>query len=268
MQVTTSANQSPGASLVTHGGNGGNGGSAGVGGGGKNGGGGASGGLVQFNANSSWNVLTRGVQSPGISALSLGGTGGRGSDGSFFNPSPGSGGSTADGQPVTIGLGGPIKGTIQTFGPESPAMVFQSVTGHAGGGGGSGGVVGFGAAGGSAGTGGAVAVNSGIQVNTGSDQSPGLVAQSIGGGGGNGGSGFGIFYGRGGGGSLGGRGGAVTVVNTGDIVTGGEGFAWPGSAEHRWHGWRRWRCGSTRGPGRRQFQHLEWWPGQRDQFRG
>jgi hypothetical protein len=215
-QVQTSGSQSHGLFLVSQGGTGGNGGNPGLGGSGKNGGGGGGGGSITMTTTGS--IATSGTQAHGIAVLSLGGPGGRGSDGSFFNPSSGGGGSTGTSGTVSVTAGG----TILTEGAESYGILAQSVAGHAGSAGSAASLVSFGASGGSAGAGGTVTVSSSAAITTVSDQSAAIVAQSIGGGGGTGGSGFGAFYGQGGSGSIGGTGGAVTVTSSGALATSGD----------------------------------------------
>ncbi|MCV2348290.1 autotransporter outer membrane beta-barrel domain-containing protein [Paucibacter sp. Y2R2-4] len=132
---------------------------------------------------------------------------------------------------------------IATTGLASPGIVAQSI----GGGGGAGGYamslsgslfgsqsLGFGGSGGAAGTGGQVfASSNGQSINTSGAQSPGLLAQSIGGGGGSGGStmdlslaytGSSASLGVGGKGGSGQAAGAVAVHNPGGLInTSGEG---------------------------------------------
>ncbi|HMR32463.1 MAG TPA: hypothetical protein PKA13_20265 [Geminicoccaceae bacterium] len=216
-QIQTSGNQSHGVFLVSQGGSGGNGGSAGVAGSGKNGGGGGGGGSITVSGGT-YDITTSGTQAHGIGVFSLGGPGGKGSDGGFFNPVSGGGGSTGTSGTVSVTAGG----TILTRGAESYGIFVQSVAGHAGDAGSAGSLVSFEASGGSAGAGGQVTVTSSATITTVSDQSAALVAQSIGGGGGSGGSGFAFFYGSGGSGSIGGAGGTVTVTNSGALTTSGD----------------------------------------------
>ena len=211
LQIT--GDQSPGIFVLSQAGNGGNGGSSDLFGSGGSGGAGGVGGPVTVQGN--WSVTTNGTTSPGISIASLGGTGGKGGDGSIFNPSSGSGGNTQGGGKLTIN----VSGSVQTQGPESYAIVAQSLGGRGGAGGSSNGLVSFGASGGSAGPGGLVQITNSAALTTRGEQSPAIVAQSIGGAGGAGGSGFAAFYGQGGGGSIGGAGGSISVVNTGPITT-------------------------------------------------
>ena len=201
-QVETSGNQAHGLFVVSQGGNGGNGGAAGIAGGGKNGGGGGGGGSLSVLG--SHTITTTGTQAHGIGAYSLGGPGGQGSDGSFFNPSAGGGGSTGTSGPVDVNVGGTIRdvrpGVLRHPRPErrrprrqrrqcrEPGQLRrvgrQRRRGRCGDG-----------------------QRAAPSITTVSDQSVALAAQSIGGGGGNGGSGFGVFYGQGGSGSIGGGGG-------------------------------------------------------------
>ncbi len=162
-----------------------------------------------INANAE--VGTFGQASPAIFAQSVGGGGGSGGltisgtgtvgDGSVgismaFGSNGGPGG---DGGTVTVGSGGNI---LNTADADSPAIFAQSVGGGGGKGGttisvnanveGSGGAnVALGSAGGGGGVGKAVTVNSDTAlIETGADESSGIMAQSVGGGGGNAGMTF------------------------------------------------------------------------------
>jgi len=181
-----------------------------------------------------------GENSHGIVVQSIGGGGGNGG----FNVSASLGAGGAAGGAVSVGLGGTgggggeggivnasSSGSITTQGNNSIGFLAQSVGGGGGNGGYnvSAGLGGGGTAGGSinVGLGGAggdgnlsrkvTAIVSG-QVNTMGDNSTGVVAQSLGGGGGNGG--FNVSAGIGGGGTAG---GAVSVGLGGDGGIGGTG---------------------------------------------
>ncbi len=193
---------------------------------------------------STGNIRTNGNNSNGILAQSVGGSGGNGgfsAAGSFtagFGAASvavggkGAGGQSAGNVIVTS------TGNIETHGTQSDAILAQSI----GGGGGNGGFAGSGSAslngvgitvgvGGSAGTGanaGTVQVTSTGSLTATQSDSIALLAQSVGGGGGNGGSSVGLSLGAdaalgvnlGRTGGSGGDGTTVTVISTGNIVTG------------------------------------------------
>ncbi|HUT45295.1 MAG TPA: hypothetical protein VMX36_03380, partial [Sedimentisphaerales bacterium] len=198
-------------------------------------------------------IFTRGADSYGIFAQSVGGGGGVGGDAShgipgvptwlepFLELTPlksledmqivvgGSGGSSGNGDAVNISN----EGNIVTLGNGSSAIFAQSI-GGGGGVAGAGAVglvgkVGIGGEGGAAGDGGDVTVSHEGQIETFGDAAYGISAQSVGGGGGAAGDvGRGIFdfglnvaFGQPGGG--GGDGGAVDVLSEGDITTHGTG---------------------------------------------
>jgi len=156
-------------------------------------------------------IITRGDDSHGLVAQSIGGGGGNGGfaiAGSFSGPNEGLSGAlnpklALGGEGGNGGDGGVVdvdnSGRIATFGQRSIALLAQSI----GGGGGNGGMsitggigaglgntqvsVSIGGAGGDGGTGDAVTVDSTGDIFTAGDGSSGIVAQSIGGSGGNGG---------------------------------------------------------------------------------
>ncbi len=217
-------------------------------------GGGAGNGLT-VTGTSTKAVETRGNNSSGVVAQSIGGGGGNGG----FNVSAAlSGAGTASGA-IGVGLGGTgdgggtggtvnltSNGTILTQGDNSTAFLAQSVGGGGGNGGfnvsgtisgagtGSAGIsVGLGGDGGTGSDGGVVTGTSTAAVETRGDNSSGVVAQSIGGGGGNGGfniapaisaagTGSGaLSVGLGGSGAGGGDGKDVTLTSNGTILTNG-----------------------------------------------
>ncbi|WP_143534508.1 beta strand repeat-containing protein [Roseovarius albus] len=220
---------------------------------GGDGGGGGNG--LTVNGTSTKAVETRGNNSSGVVAQSIGGGGGNGG----FNISAAlSGAGTASGA-IGVGLGGngdgggtggtvtlTSNGTILTQGDNSTAFLAQSVGGGGGNGGfnvsgtisgagtGSAGIsVGLGGDGGTGSEGGIVTGNSTAAVETRGDSSSGVVAQSIGGGGGNGGfnvapaisaagTGSGaLSVGLGGSGAGGGDGKDVELTSNGTILTNG-----------------------------------------------
>ncbi|WP_170430281.1 hypothetical protein [Ruegeria arenilitoris] len=222
---------------------------------GGDGGTGATGGSVNLTTTNS--IETAKDRSSGVVAQSIGGGGG---NGGFNISGTGAGAGTASGA-VSVGLGGTgagggdggavtltSDGTILTKGDSSTAFLAQSIGGGGGNGGfnvsasvqgsgtaGAGVSVGLGGKGAGGGDGNTVIAKSNKAVETRGDQSSGVVAQSIGGGGGNGGfnvapvlSGAGtasgaVSVGLGGSGDTGGNGGNVTLTSNGTILT--DGFA-------------------------------------------
>ena len=267
--VTTTGDNSAGVIAQSIGGGGGNGGynvsaALGVGGigsggisAGLGGTGGAGGTAGTVNASYSGGINTSGDNSIGFLAQAVGGGGGNGG----FNVTA-SGGAAGEGAgAISFGLGGSgsgggnggvvtastEEGTITTKGDNSAAIVAQSIGGGGGNGGfnvsgalsgagtGSGAVsVGLGGSSDKGGNGQSVTLTVDNQVDTTGDNSAGIIAQSIGGGGGNGGfnvsgtiSGAGtgsgaVSFGLGGSGSGGGSGGQVTATTSGDVLTRGE----------------------------------------------
>jgi uncharacterized protein YhjY with autotransporter beta-barrel domain len=209
---------------------------------GARGAGGGSGGFVQV-GNYGF-IQANGVQSQGIFAQSVGGGGGVGGDNSVYTVQPssislsigGRGGLGGDGGQV--GVANQLNGTILMLGADSTGIFAQSV----GGGGGAGGLGSQGALdmvpgivsidiGGRGGDGGSVSGGSGGNVtviNEGlidlaGNNSLGILAQSIGGGGGIGAARFvDIGLSLGGKDGVAGNGGRVTVTNHGTIVLRGE----------------------------------------------
>ncbi|MET4635013.1 hypothetical protein [Kaistia defluvii] len=227
-KVSTSAEHAAGIVATSMAGSGGNGGGAyGISGDAGDGGLGGSGGVATVNFTGG-SVVTTGDYSVGIAAVSQGGGGGNGGGGGglVFNPGGGSAAGSGGNANVTTSAGT----SITTSGIYSHGIVAQSI---GGGGGGSAGGFGLfassGGDGGNGGNGGVVFVVNGGSITTNSNNSQGILAQSIGGGGGDGGSNFGLFA-SGGSGSLGGYGYAtgladeiaVGVTNSGAIVTKGE----------------------------------------------
>jgi len=265
--ITTRGDNSSGFVAQSVGGGGGNGGfnvtgtlaAGGTGAGavsvglGGTGGTGATGGEVM--ASTSGDVVTEGDRSSGIVAQSVGGGGGNGG----FNVSVALSGAGTGSGAVGVGLGGSgsaggtastvdltVDNNVTTMGDDSTAVVAQSIGGGGGNGGfnvsvtgtgaGTGSVgVGVGIGGSGAGGSNAALVTSNVTGNlaTLGDNSNGLLAQSVGGGGGNGGfnvsatisaagsaSGA-IGVGIGGSGDGGGNGGNVISDLTGNVSTAG-----------------------------------------------
>ncbi len=220
--------------------------SATIGLGGSGGVGGRGGSVSVRNAAS---ILTQGTLSHGIHAQSIGGGGGTGGEafsagvsivGSVGVALGGQGGAGTQGGSVTVNQ--PAVGSgfaIATQGQMAHGVLAQSI----GGGGGAGGAAGLynisglanlgvalGGSGGIGAIGGTVAVTLDGDVSTQGDQSYGVLAQSVGGGGGTGGvvAGGAMSAGAlnvtlGGSGGIGGRGGDVTVTGGGDVATRGQG---------------------------------------------
>ena len=222
----------------SNGGNGGAGGKPGTSGGagGGSGGNGGVGGSVTVDINGA--VALTGLNhigtpdSVGVLVQSNGGMGGAAGDESSIVGEGGGGGFAGAGGPATLTVGGPTgspAGTITTDGNFAHAALVQSV----GGGGGSGGQASFGGSrggnGGIGGDGGPVmaSVLNGSTITLGNN-SIGVVAQSVGGGGGAGGDAHGIevvsAYVIGGNGGQGGDGKDVTVNLGRNAVIGSSGM--------------------------------------------
>ncbi|MCX5571707.1 hypothetical protein [Kaistia nematophila] len=222
------------------GGGGGNGGRAGglvaLGG---NGSATSDGGIVEVTNTSAGSIKTHDAYSAGILAQSIGGGGGNGGVSAGLFTAGGTGGKGGDGSRVTVINAGDIETGIYGADSINSAGIFaQSVGGGGGNGGGafsgSAGVsVALGGTGGDGGEGKTVEVlrdedNARYSIITHGDQSDGVFAQSIGGGGGNGGFAVSAAVGDlalafGGDGGKGGDGGEVTVETAGTITTEGAG---------------------------------------------
>ena len=191
------------------------------------GGGAGNGGTVEVNNTGS--ITTSGNASDAIFAQSVGGGGGGGGNGSGWFAVGGSGVAAGDGNPVTVSSAG---GAIATGGSYSNGIFAQSVGGGGGGGGSATAVgaffsFGLGGNGGDGGAGKTVAVRNDSAIHTSGENSYGILAQSVGGGGGSGGysiaasagAGFSGSLSIGGTGAKGGDAGAVSVINTGAVWT-------------------------------------------------
>lgn len=262
--ISTWGHISPGIVVQSMGGSGGNGGLAVAGG--VSGGGALNGSLGGDGAWAGWSgdvlasinsqITTTGDQSPAIFAQSLGGSGGNGGNsvgagaastasGSFSVGGDGGGGGSSGKTTVQLTGDGKNNGYIvSTNGQLSPAIVAQSIAGSGGNGGWSVAASAGGSFSGSVSIGGKGAVGGGSQavsvttdtkayVWTHQDQSPGILAQSVGGTGGNGGfaaggsaSSNGAGVNVGGSGGYGGSAGGVSVSNNGLIKS--EGILSPG----------------------------------------
>ncbi|WP_275451173.1 autotransporter outer membrane beta-barrel domain-containing protein [Mesorhizobium loti] len=181
-------------------------------------------------------VTTKGIQSHGIQAQSIGGGGGSGGFAlAAGGPSLSLGGSgSSGGKGVKVHVGN--TGKIDTSGDLSNGIFAQSVGGSGGDGGfslaaGLFAAVGVGGSGGAGGAGGVVDVVNNANITTRGALSNGILAQSVGGGGGNGGSTGSVAVGAFGAAAvaIGGGGGdanlsdQVTVTHMGDIHVGGAG---------------------------------------------
>jgi len=221
--VSTFGNSSHGVASVSMGGIGGDAGNAG----GlvtftSDGASGGNGGAARVYNQSGAAISTNGEGSFGLFAQSIGGGGGNGGT-SIGLVSLGSGGGTG-GNGGRAWLYNRANASVVTDGESSHALFVQSVGGGGGNGGISGGVVALGSRGSSGGTGGAVYGENAGTVETYGNNSRGLFAQSLGGGGGNA-LGAGGLVALGGSGGNGGNGGTVTVYqfSTGSIYTEGVG---------------------------------------------
>jgi uncharacterized protein YhjY with autotransporter beta-barrel domain len=219
--ISTDGASSPAFYVASIGGNGGNGGQGETAG--KGGSGAAAGNAGDLSIQGSWTITTTGTDSAGIAAYSLGGAGGQGADGGWFNGTAGGGGPSGAGGAVSVTTDS--GSTITTGGTGSPGILASSTGGYGGSGGGNTAfnVVAFNASGGSAGAGGEVTVDNQARITTTAAQSDAILAQSIGGGGGNGGSNFQAFYSESSSGdvSQGGAGGDVAVTNSAALITSG-----------------------------------------------
>ncbi len=171
-------------------------------------------------ATNSGGIETRGVNSYGIQAQSIGGTGGNtGNAGGIIalgGASPNAGGG-AGGSVLVNNLAG---GTILTRGRGAVGVFAQSVGGGGGSAGVSAGIVAFGSQASRGGNGGTVEVKTqaGSSVQTQGEFGHGIFAQSVGGGGGAGGATGGLVA-LGGSGNTAGNGGVILVENEGLVIT-------------------------------------------------
>lgn len=224
--LTTHGDKSHGVFAQSRGGDGGSGGDAGGAGalGSAGGNGGDAGNVLVTNQGG---ILTKGWNSHGIYARSVGAGAGSGSNAGGIYAEGGNGGGESSGAAVTINN----SGSITTELSDAFGILAQSIGGGGGDGGGAGGWFTVGGRGGSGGGSGVVTVLDSGTVKTGSalggDRATAIFAQSIGGGGGNGGDAVSlsstISVAVGGAGGLGGAGNNVTVTTDGsDIETIGD----------------------------------------------
>lgn len=222
--ITTIGDGGHGIAAFSQGGDGGRAGHAKDDAAGRDGGVGGAGGAVTITNDG--RIVTAGAQAFGITAHSLGGTGGNGasSGGGLLAGHSGSGGLGASGGAVTItNTGSIVTAEIASLG------LYGVSTGGNGGDGASakGAFYALGGSGGDGGNGGAVIARQPGSIQTSGDRATGIHVQSIGGGGGRGGdaSSFGLFSSVAIGGT-GGNGGAGSTVEahllgSGSIVTQG-----------------------------------------------
>jgi hypothetical protein len=220
--ITTREEGGDGIFAQSIGGGGGNGASAAEGSGldvvgiGGSGAGGGNGGAVQVTNEGV--ISTNGARARGIMAESIGGGGGSGGDGGALIAIGGSGGSGgSSGVPATPDIGGNLTiingGVITTRGNQSSGIEARSVGGGGGSGGSAyGGPLAIGGSGGAGGAGGIVDVTHSHSIATLGNDSNGIFAQSIGGGGGNGGNSVSVS--AFGGASIGGAGGIASDGNS------------------------------------------------------
>ncbi len=203
-----------GQSMGGAGGNGGDGGAIAGQGGGASGSG--PGGTVTIT--NTGTIETQKEDSGGIFAQSVGGFTGSSGGGGGIVGWGGDGNSAGDGGSVTV----TNSGTITTIGGDSDSIVAQSVGGGGGSASASGGIVGLGGTGSAGGDGGDVTVANTGKLDTTGDESRGILAHTVGGGGGKGGNSGGAFS-FGGDGKATGDGGDVRIENSGAVTTRGYG---------------------------------------------
>lgn len=220
--ITTFGDGGHGIAAYSLGGDGGRAGHAKGDSAGRDGGVGGAGGAVTITNDG--RIVTAGAQAFGITAHSLGGTGGNGasSGGGLLAGHSGSGGLGASGGAVTI----TNTGSIVTSGTASLGLYGVSTGGNGGDGASAKGIFyALGGSGGDGGNGGTVIARQPGSIQTSGDRATGIHVQSIGGGGGRGGdaSSFGLFssVAIGGTGGNGGRGETVEAHLSGSIVTQG-----------------------------------------------
>ncbi|MDQ6435232.1 autotransporter outer membrane beta-barrel domain-containing protein [Mesorhizobium sp. LHD-90] len=221
--ASTAGDNSPGIYAASIGGDGGTGGGGQVEffkGTASDGGSGGTGGAVNVTLTSA-SIATQGTSSPGIVALSDGGTGAEG--GSVVggrDGQGGGGGAGGDTGNVTVTLDS--ASGISTQGTEATGILAQTISG----GGGNGGSVTSrgttaGGGGGAGGTAGSVTVENDGAITTAGDTARGILVQSLAGSGGSGGTAWSPIHSSGGTGASAGVVGAVSVTNDGSIATSG-----------------------------------------------
>ncbi|WP_233238823.1 autotransporter outer membrane beta-barrel domain-containing protein [Bordetella sp. LUAb4] len=211
--ISTAGDYLPGVAVISLGGNGGAGRED------SDGANGGYGGTIKVAMTGNASITTSGTESIGIIARSAGGAGGGVETSSgIIDFTPENAGTGGNGGQVSISTSG---GTITTYGTNSIGMLAQSMGGF--GGGTTSNFELFGDAGANAGNGGTpstVTISSATTIATSGDNSHGIVAQSIGGGGGVAGVSSGIVaLGGSGGNAIGG--GTVNVTQSAGLTTTG-----------------------------------------------
>ena len=219
VNITIYGDESSAITAISSGGQGGDGGTSGgvIAHGGRGDQAGVAGDIEIIATNN--NILVIGKNSTGILAQSVAGAGGNSGKSIGVASLGGKGGSGGDAGEVTVSSSSQVK----MIGQNSSAIVAQSLGGGGGNGGSSTGLVSLGAQGGSGGDGDQVSVTNSGELSTKGDDSYGILAQSIGGGGGNAGRTIGLAA-IGGDGKGAGKGSKVIVNNKkgGDIYTQGQ----------------------------------------------
>lgn len=169
--------------------------------------------------NNAGTITTSGNRGIGIFALSQGGQGGNGGDGSWGDGHRGAPGG-APGAITVTNTGAISTGTSETVGARG---IVVQVLGGQGGPGGNSGTFGSGGSGGPGGDAGrAITIDNAGIIGTAGNDAAGIIAHTVGGGGGQSGVSNGIFYVGGGNGGSGGNGGDATLANSGAITTAGD----------------------------------------------
>ncbi|MCY2953769.1 MAG: dockerin type I repeat-containing protein [Planctomycetota bacterium] len=189
--------------------------SYGIAGGGGDAGSSGKGGPVSVDARNA--IETTGNDSHGILAQSIGGFAPGAGGGGGLVTWGGSNGASGNGDSVTVGN----LGSVTTHAANSYAIFGQSIGGGGGNASSTAGLVAIGGSGSSGGSGNAVSITNQGSLTTEGENSLGISAQSIGGGGGAGAATLGGFS-LGGSGGSGGNGSTVNVQNPGTISTAGD----------------------------------------------
>lgn len=223
--MSTDGANAPGIAVYSIGGDGGDGGGGNTGSGLSGGDGGTPGGATVTNAGS---ITTQGLGSAGILVQVLGGQGGDGGASGPWSGHGGNGGTGGSDGPLAVNIVN--YGSILTNGRDAVGILTHAVGGGAGTADVSQGLMNIGGGtGGNGGQGGNLYIDNEGTIFTNGDQSPAILAQSVGGGGGHGGDAdtTGIIVGiaTGGRGGNGGSGGTVAVDQSGAISTSGAGAA-------------------------------------------
>ena len=224
LSITTSGTGSAGLEATTKGGNGGNGGEArGTLINPSTGGSGGRGDPITVNLGTGATIKTSGSTSSAVLAQAQGGQGGNAgyvdATSTFADANPGAPGGITGLVNVTLGSGV----ALTTSGESSDGITARSIGGNAGNGANvdAGVGTGNGGNGGTGGNSGGIAVTSGAAITTAGQTSRGILTQATSGAGGAGGYGTGAFGSTAGNAGNGGNVGAITITNTGPIITSG-----------------------------------------------